>query len=48
MDVVDAIANAQTGAIAPFGRDVPVKPIVIKKMSVVKAAEPSAIEPKKP
>ena len=35
MDVVDKIAGTQTGPIPPFGRDVPVKPIVIKKVTVV-------------
>jgi cyclophilin family peptidyl-prolyl cis-trans isomerase len=35
MDVVDKIAAVQTGPIAPFGRDVPVTPVVIKKVTVV-------------
>ncbi|HUR40845.1 MAG TPA: peptidylprolyl isomerase [Verrucomicrobiae bacterium] len=34
MDVVDKIAETQTGNIAPFGRDVPVKPILIKSAKV--------------
>ena len=33
MDVVDKIATAKTGPAGPFGSDVPVVPIVIKKMS---------------
>ena len=34
MDVVDTIAATPTGAIAPFGRDVPLKPVLIKKVTV--------------
>ena len=34
MDVVDKIAATETGAIPPFGRDVPVKAVVIKKVTV--------------
>ena len=37
MDVVDKIAAARTGNIPPFGRDVPVTPIVIRKVTVVEA-----------
>ncbi|MDH3547066.1 MAG: peptidylprolyl isomerase [Gammaproteobacteria bacterium] len=33
MDVVDKIVSAQTGPAGPFAKDVPVVPIVIKKMS---------------
>lgn len=33
MDVVDKIVSAQTGPAGPFPKDVPVVPIVIKKMS---------------
>ena len=33
MDVVDKIATAKTGPAGPFGSDVPMVPIVIKKMS---------------
>ena len=33
MEVVDKIVNVQTGPQGPFQRDVPVVPIVIKKMS---------------
>jgi cyclophilin family peptidyl-prolyl cis-trans isomerase len=33
MEVVDAIVNVETGPQGPFQRDVPVVPIVIKKMS---------------
>jgi cyclophilin family peptidyl-prolyl cis-trans isomerase len=35
MDVVDKIAATQTGNAAPFGRDVPVTPIVIKKATIL-------------
>ena len=38
MDVVDRIAEVQTGAIRPFGRDVPVEQVVIKKATLVEAA----------
>jgi cyclophilin family peptidyl-prolyl cis-trans isomerase len=34
MDVVDKIASAETGPIPPFGRDVPVTAVVIKKVTV--------------
>ena len=34
MDVVDLIAATPTGPIPPFGRDVPLKPVVIKKVTV--------------
>lgn len=34
MDVVDKIATTPTGAVAPFGRDVPLKPVVIKSVTV--------------
>lgn len=33
MDVVDKIVSAQTGPAGPFPKDVPIIPIVIKKMS---------------
>jgi cyclophilin family peptidyl-prolyl cis-trans isomerase len=39
MDVVDKIANAQTGPIPPFGRDVPVQPILIKSAKVAEPAK---------
>lgn len=35
LDVVDKIANAETGNLPPFGRDVPVKNIVIKSVTVL-------------
>ena len=35
MDVVDTIANTKTGPIQPFGRDVPLKPVVIMKVSLI-------------
>ena len=35
MDVVDKIANSPTGNAAPFGRDVPVTPIVIQKATLL-------------
>lgn len=35
MDVVDKIATVQTGNTPPFGRDVPVTAVVIKRASVV-------------
>lgn len=44
MDVVDKIAEAPTGAIRPFGRDVPVEQVVIEKVSVIEAAEPAKSE----
>lgn len=37
MDVVDKMAEVQTGPIRPFGRDVPVTPIIIKQITVVEA-----------
>ena len=37
MDVVDKIAAMPTGNQRPFGRDVPVTPIVIKSVKVVEA-----------
>jgi cyclophilin family peptidyl-prolyl cis-trans isomerase len=37
MDVVDKIAETPTGPIAPFGRDVPVKAVVIKSVTVAEA-----------
>ena len=35
MDVVDKIATTPTGATAPFGRDVPKTPVVIKRAAVI-------------
>ena len=35
MDVVDAIANTPTGRTPPFGQDMPVTKVVIKKASIV-------------
>jgi len=35
MDVVDAIANAPTGRTPPFGQDMPVTKVIIKKASIV-------------
>lgn len=35
LDVVDKIAETPTGAIRPFGRDVPVTPVIITKVSVL-------------
>lgn len=40
MDVVDKIAATPTGSTPPFGRDVPVKAVVIKKVTVQDAAKP--------
>ena len=37
MDVVDKIAEAKTGNLPPFGRDVPVTPIVIKHVTIIEA-----------
>lgn len=37
MDVVDAIANAPTGNLPPFGRDVPVKTVLINKAVLLPA-----------
>ena len=37
MDVVDKIAETRTGNLPPFGRDVPVTPIVIRKVTVIEA-----------
>jgi len=39
MDVVDKIAAAETGSLPPFGRDVPLKNIVIKSVSVLEPAK---------
>lgn len=39
MDVVDKIAATPTGSTPPFGRDVPVKAVVIKKVTVLDAAK---------
>jgi cyclophilin family peptidyl-prolyl cis-trans isomerase len=36
MDVVDKIAATPTGALPPFGRDVPLQAVVIKKVTVTK------------
>lgn len=41
MDVVDKIADAPTGNIRPFGRDVPVTPILIKHATLVEAKKAS-------
>jgi cyclophilin family peptidyl-prolyl cis-trans isomerase len=38
LDVVEKIANTPTGPLPPFGRDVPLKAVVIKSLTVV---EPS-------
>ncbi|HVT34994.1 MAG TPA: peptidylprolyl isomerase [Nevskiaceae bacterium] len=39
MDVVDKIATTQTDAIPPFGRDVPLIPVVIKHATLVDAGK---------
>ena len=39
MDVVDKIATTPTGSTPPFGRDVPVKAVVIKKVTVAEPAK---------
>ncbi len=39
MDVVDTIASTPTGAIAPFGSDVPTSPIVIKSATLLNSEE---------
>lgn len=41
MDVVDAIASAETGNLPPFGRDVPTTPILIKDASLIEAPKSS-------
>ena len=41
MDVVDKIADSQTGNIRPFGRDVPMTPILIKHASLIEAKKAS-------
>ena len=38
MDVVDKIATTPTGPIPPFGRDVPLTPVVIKSVTVAEPA----------
>nr|WP_234981505.1 peptidylprolyl isomerase [Fontimonas thermophila] len=38
MDVVDRIARTPTGAIRPFGRDVPLTPVVIERVRLIEAA----------
>lgn len=37
MDVVDKIAAERTGNIPPFGRDVPVTPVVIQRVTLIEA-----------
>lgn len=37
MDVVDQIAETPTGALPPFGRDVPVTPVVITEATILSA-----------
>lgn len=37
MDVVDKIAESPTGALPPFGRDVPLTPVVITRATVLPA-----------
>ncbi len=37
MEVVDKIAATPTGAIRPFGRDVPVTPVLIERATVIEA-----------
>ncbi|PPE72660.1 peptidyl-prolyl cis-trans isomerase A [Solimonas fluminis] len=37
LDVVDKIAATRTGNLPPFGRDVPVTPIVIRKVTIIEA-----------
>ena len=39
MDVVDKIATTETGALPPFGRDVPLKAVVIKSVTVLEPAK---------
>ncbi|MGQ0587836.1 MAG: peptidylprolyl isomerase [Gammaproteobacteria bacterium] len=39
MDVVDKIAATPTGPLAPFGRDVPLKAVVIKSVTVTEPAK---------
>ncbi|MGH8442884.1 MAG: peptidylprolyl isomerase [Nevskiaceae bacterium] len=39
MDVVDKIATTQTGSVPPFGRDVPLKAVVIKSVTVTEPAK---------
>ena len=41
MEVMENIANVQTGADGPFGQDVPVQQIIILKMSEVTSASKS-------
>lgn len=41
MDVVDRIGNAPTRSGPPFGRDIPVKPVVIEKATVLEDKPPS-------
>ncbi|MBI2383715.1 MAG: peptidyl-prolyl cis-trans isomerase [Gammaproteobacteria bacterium] len=40
MDVVDKIATVPTGPIPPFGRDVPVTPVVIKRVALADGKAP--------
>ncbi len=40
MDVVDEIANTPTAGIAPFGRDVPSKQVIIKNVSIIENPSP--------
>ena len=39
MDVVDKIATTQTGSLPPFGRDVPLKAVVLKSVTVTEPAK---------
>lgn len=48
MDVVDNIANVATGAIQPFGKDVPQTPIIIEAMTLLEEAPSTANNKEQP
>ena len=41
MEVIDNMAGVQTGSVGPFSQDAPLTPIIIQKMTEVKATEAS-------
>lgn len=41
MEVIDNMASVQTGSAGPFSQDAPLTPVIIQKMTEVKAAETS-------
>ncbi len=43
MEVVDAIANVETGAAGPLEKDVPLKQIILKRVDVIEASQLGAL-----